>query len=247
MDLKQAFQKAAPTILSVLASIGVVATAVSAIKAQQKVEEDKEFYADEKKLYIKHYAPTVLIGASTIACIAGANGLSRKNQAMVLSAYAFANESYKQYVNTVKDIYGEDTHRHIVAEIAKSQCEIPHLTGATGFSRTSLDIGKPELTRTFYDAFSKRYFDSTMSAVVQAEYHLNRNYVLGADPTVNDWYDFLGLEHIDCGDEYKWDICSGFYWIDFNHSVFKLDNGADIVMINMPYEPEMIFEEDLNG
>lgn len=48
-------------------------------------------------LYIKKYSPAVAIGASTIACIMGANALNRRQQVALTSAYALDQNSYKEY------------------------------------------------------------------------------------------------------------------------------------------------------
>lgn len=48
----------------------------------------------------------------------------------------------------------------------------------------------------FYDGYSQRYFESKISQVLQAEYHLNRNFAIGADVTLNDFYLFLGIDRI---------------------------------------------------
>lgn len=45
----------------------------------------------------KCYIPAVAIGASTIACIMGANALNRRQQAALTSAYALVQSSYKEY------------------------------------------------------------------------------------------------------------------------------------------------------
>ena len=43
-------------------------------------------------------------------------------------------------------------------------------------------------------------------------------------PSVNDFYDFLGLEHTKQGEILGWSDSSGIYWIDFNHYRIHYDN-----------------------
>jgi hypothetical protein len=94
--------------------------------------------------------------------------------------------------------------------------------------------------------------------VLEAEYHLNRNWHLGGDICVNDFYDFLGIEHIDCGDELGWYWSDGIDWIDFNHHktamlghlskesnfpelAYKtvLDDGLEVYVIDMAFSPSI--------
>ena len=103
-----------------------------------------------------------------------------------------------------------------------------------------------EEKRLFYEPFSERYFESTMGRVLTAEYMLNRDYALGADVTLNDFYLMLGLEKVDGGDDVAWSFCSddfgGIEWIDFDNVVSRLDDGQEYIMICAIFPPAP-FEE----
>lgn len=96
--------RSSPTILTVVASVGVVTTTIMAVRATPKAikilkEAELEKGEDLSKLEIIRaagpiYIPSVLLGVSTIACIFGANALNQKKQASLMSAYAMLNESY---------------------------------------------------------------------------------------------------------------------------------------------------------
>lgn len=121
--------RSSPTILTVVASVGVVTTTIMAVRATPKAikilkEAELEKGEDLSKLEIIRaagpiYIPSVLLGVSTIACIFGANALNQKKQASLMSAYAMLNESYKQYRKAAKTVYGEDADDKIHAEMAK--------------------------------------------------------------------------------------------------------------------------------
>lgn len=102
-------------------------------------------------------------------------------------------------------------------------------TADSFMTTTSLDLPIPERSVIFYEPYSGTYFKSTISRVLQAEYTLNRNYVLGDVITLNDWYTYLGLPRRAGGDDYCWDNCRGgcdsIYWIDFNHIVQETADG----------------------
>lgn len=126
-------RKYSPVALSCVASAGVVVTAIAAAKATPRAvalvyadsrkKHDGDPYAYTKKeAFIaawKCYIPAVAFGASTIACIMGANALNRRQQAALTSAYALVQSSYKEYKDKLKELYGEEAHNAIVDSIAK--------------------------------------------------------------------------------------------------------------------------------
>lgn len=182
-------RKYSPVALSCVASAGVVVTAIAAAKATPRAvalvyadsrkKHDGDPYAYTKKeAFIaawKCYIPAVAFGASTIACIMGANALNRRQQAALTSAYALVQSSYKEY----KD-------------------------------------------------------------------KLNRNFMFAGVIPLNDFYEFLGLEKTELGDAVGWSSCNGdIYWIDFNHHRLTLDDGMEIYVIDMVFEPTAEWMEDL--
>ena len=236
-----------PTILICVSAIGVVATAVMAAKAapkaKQLLEEAKKENGAElsKKETVKVaapvYIPAMVSGALTITCMFCANTLSRRTQASLVSAYALLDNSYKHYKQKVKELFGEEAHQRVIEEIAKEDCKEVPITAGTLVGDSSLDFGVREEKRLFYDMFSERYFESTIGRVLQAEYHLNRNYVLGGCCTLNEFYEFLGLAPMKDVDALGWDYESGIYWIDFNHSNAVLDDGQECCIIEMVFDP----------
>lgn len=237
-------RKYSPVALSCVASAGVVVTAIAAAKATPRAvalvyadsrkKHDGDPYAYTKKeAFIaawKCYIPAVAFGASTIACIMGANALNRRQQAALTSAYALVQSSY-------------------IDSIAKEKCKDISISANGGWYDSSLDFGEgmePEVSRTFYDSFSQRYFESTIEKVIQAEYHLNRNFMFAGVIPLNDFYEFLGLEKTELGDAVGWPSCNGdIYWIDFNHHRLTLDDGMEIYVIDMVFEPTAEWMEDL--
>lgn len=111
------------------------------------------------------------------------------------------------------------------------------------YGATTLDFGDiNEEVRTFYDCFSGRYFESTLSKVLQAEYHLNRNFALGGlYVEVNNFYELLGIAPIDRGKVLGWDCAEDIVWIDFNHYKATLDDGMEVYYIEMMIDPQ-VFE-----
>ena len=238
------------TILTVVGAIGVIGTAITAVTATSKALELLEAAKDEKgeeltKLEVVKnagpaYIPTIVIGASTIGCIFGANALSKKHQAALVSAYALADNAYKEYRNKVKEMFGEETDQKIRDSIALDK-------------RKDIDVYTPGYTsidtsgeiRLFYEEHRGKYFEATMEAVINAEYHFNRNFAMRGYAFLNEFYEFLGLEETEEGNVLGWD-CSRLLedyeasWIDFSHRLVPLEDGMECYMLEMPIPPALM-------
>lgn len=237
-------KKNASTILTVAGGIGVIATTVLAIKATPKalalLEEEKNSKGEELtvletvKVAGPAYIPTILTGASTIACIFGANILNKRQQAALMSAYALLDKSYKEYKDKVKEMYGEDTDKRVRQEIAKDKYED---------NPYPLEDDK----MLFYDEFSQRYFESTMENVLKAEYEINRMLAKDYGVFLNEFYCLLGIPNTDYGDYLGWSTAelvemNWYSWVEFKHTKTVLVDGLECVIISMVTEPTFDFK-----
>ena len=237
------------TILTMCVSMaGVVATAVLTAKATPKAEKLLKELKDENpepttletvKKVAPAYIPAAVSGTLTIACIAATTILNRKSQASLASAYALLRHNYDRYRNHVKKIFGEDADQKVIDSIIKEECKAPPLYSSTCFGKDTLDFDIDEEKRLFYDSYSERYFESTIGRVLQAEYHLNRNYILGGGACLNEFYGFLGLEPIPTGDQLGWDFDGGLQWVDFNHRTVVLEENGNLecLVIDFVFDP----------
>lgn len=223
-----------PTILTFLGAAGVVATSIAAAKATPKamvlLEKTKEEKGEElTKLEIVKvagpaYIPAIAIGASTIACIFGANALNKKTQASIMSAYALLDTSYKQYKSKVKELYGENSDRNVKKEIAKDK-----------FKDNDIHINNEKIL--FFDFYSLRYFESTERLVLKAENRVNELLKLYGRASLNDFYESLGMPTAYTGYELWWNVqkCPS---VEFTHDITTMDDGLECCVISMSVEPE---------
>ena len=242
-----------PTILTCVGAVGLVVTTVVAIKATpkayEKIEQAKKEKGDDlTKLEVVKaaapvYVPTILIGAGTLACMFGANVLNKRQQAALISAYTLIDNSYKEYKKKLVELYGEEVHQNVVDAIAAEKAEEMHITSdclCAICDMSTEDYSDPIL---FYDEYSHRYFEAPIEQVLMAEYHLNRNFVLRGYTTLNEFYEFLGIEQTKEGEVLGWAVEDEFYWIDFNHRKTILDDGLECYIIETPYGPSSDFLE----
>lgn len=255
MNARLFFKRNASTILTVLGGIGVVATTITAVKATPKALQKLEEAETEKGEMLTKwevvqvagptYLPTILLGTSTLACIFGANVLTQRQQAALVSAYGLIDQKYKDYRRKLIELHGKEAHDEIIEQLAIEKAEDRYISGTGMFQNCSLYLddfcGEPVL---FYDDYSNRYFESTIEQVLNAEYHTNRNFVLRGYVILNEFYDFLGLESTNYGSEVGWCIDDELYWVDFNHRKITLDDGLECYVIETPWGPSADFMDD---
>ena len=250
----KALKRNSSTFLSVIAIFGVAATAVisaketpKAIKLLENAEKEHDGAMNIKDKIVTiapTYAPALISGVLTAVCIFGANVLNKRQQALITSAYALLNNNYKKYISKLKELYGEDAHENITTAIAVEKAkDISIYATSLGIDDETLGFDDiDEEYHVFYDGYSDRYFESTINKVLQAEYHLNRNFAIGGDVTLNDFYVFLGIDKTEGGDSIGWSCLGGYCWIDFNNYCSSLDDGRKCYVISPVFSPDCFDE-----
>lgn len=244
-------RKNSSTILSTLASIGVVGTAVLAVKATPKAlqliefENDLNEENDEARLTMsekikvtwKLYIPSILVGVSTIACIFGSNYINKKNQKALISAYMLLESSYLRYRETANNLYGKDADEKInnlkrFKEVANDN-NIP-----------KIDDGSEE--KLYFDSQSMRYFRSTPEALSEALILFNQHLCTDGYAYLNDLYDLIGLDRVDYGYQIGWscltsDDIYSHDGIDIKIDLAELDDGLECWIISYTSYPSADF------
>ena len=233
-------KKASPTILTCLGAVGVIATAVAAVKATPKAidlcrdisdENEKEpSMLDYIKAGWKYYIPSAAIGLVTIGCIFGANGLNKRKLAAITGTYILLDQAYREYKNKVKEIFGEEGNRQILNAVFRDRTE-------------DVDISPTdENTLLFYEEHYGKFFERTMLEVQDAEYRINQKLAKEGEASLNDFLRYLSLPELEIGDDLGWvqemkcDTCRPL-WIDFEHYLVTMDDGMECYIINMVLEP----------
>lgn len=233
-------KKNSSTILTYLGVTGVIFTAITAVKCTPKaltlIEKKKDELEVEKltigetiKATWKCYIPTAFVSLSTITCILGANVLSKRSQAALISAYSLLDRSFKEYKETTNDIYGKDADKKIREAIAKNN-----------YSKLPFKVSDEK--QLFFDMFSDRYFESSLMELYRAEYELNRGYAKFGYCCLNDFYDLIGIDRIEGGYDVGWSMDAsnmfyGYDCIDFEHELVLLEDGLECYIIIMPHPP----------
>lgn len=228
------------TALSVVGIVGtVILTARQAPKATEalkKAEEESEEPLEpieKAKVLAPFYIPVVAAGVATVTCVIGTNVLNKRSQAALASAYGLVSEGFKEYRKKLVELHGEEADKEVLEALARDNCQM-HYT----------DIDCPDNKRLFYEPISKTIFSAYERSVMDAEYHFNRNFTMRGYATLNEFYDFLGIEWKTYGDALGWCVCDGYTWVDFEHRVTTLEDGTEVTVIDYIFEPDNSFIEE---
>ena len=243
----------APTIFTVVSAGGVVATTVLAVRATPKaldtIKQDSRIahngdpysytnYEAFKSAW-KCYIPTAAVGLSTIGLIIGSNVLNKQQQANMASLYALLDQSFRRYRKAADEVFGDGADYKIKAQVAKDMyINSPGMFGSGCIYDPELDDNSDKVL--FFDWFSNRYFESTFAAVTNAQYHLNRNWVLRGEVTVNEFYEFLGIDTIPELELIGWPceyVEEGICWLDFDVYKANIDENMDCFVIAPSVDP----------
>lgn len=196
-----------PAILTAVAVVGVVTTAILAAKAspkahmdilnQESEQTDPLIFTDKVLLTYKYFIPAVAVGTATIACVIGANTISTKRSAALASAFGLTELAFKEYRETVVEHIGDKKEERIHDDVVKKAVD-----RTAPFTDQIILAGSGKSL--FMDYFSGRYFESDMESVRRAVNDVNAQIHDDMYASLNDFYQRVGLDSSRVGEEMGW-------------------------------------------
>lgn len=231
-------QKRASGILTVVACVGVVVTAALTHRAALKAQTESD-----AKSKAKHYILPTVAGAGTMTAMIMSNRIDKKDIAMVAGAAAATAKRYDDYRKANVEVNGMEAHKKVVERLNAQTAACAHITSESFMDIYSLNSEIDDNDRVFHDTITGEYFVSSLSRVIDAEYHLNRNFTSGhPEVNVQMWCDFLGIENRH-HDERGWALVDDLSWLDFNNSIFTVVHGVPIIEITPCVQPILGYED----
>lgn len=238
-------KKNSAIILAIAGVIGVGAAVYTTAKAVPKAQEKIKEAEDKKGKELDGYetfvaaAPSYILPASitvaTVACIVGGAVIGRKHEKSLIAAYGLVDSSFKRYRSKLIDLHGEEADREIRDAVCREYCDV-----------CLRDIDFPDGKYIWVDDISGRTIEAYERQVMEAEYHLNRNFTMRGYATLNEFYNFLGLPETEEGERIGWSMSDGYTWIDVEHR--RLDNpdenGTPCYAIDFIFGPDAECLED---
>lgn len=196
------------------------------------------------------YAPVILLGLGTLGCMAGAQILNTKQQAVLMGAYALLQKDFGAYRQEIRNEYGAEADRKAWIESQKKvkalEAEVKRLEEI----KNVCIFGIATLPGVI--------FRSDMANIERAFLHFNRNLILGEGRTLEELYSFIGLpeetwKYIQKvpDEDYGWneyinEVEFGCAFLDYRLEKIEADDGTDIYMIDFDIPPYRlnVFDED---
>ena len=237
--LRMATAKYRPEILTGIGIAGMITTTVLAVRATPKAMElidDKKDELKTEKLPVgktvktvwKCYIPAVITGALSVSCLVGASATNLKRNTALATAYKLSETALNEYTTAVMETIGEKKEQVVRDKVAEKRIEKNPVSKSevivTGKGNTLCCEG-----------LTGRYFYSDMDTLRKAENELNRNIINNMYQSLNDFYDLLGVEYSEMGDELGWNLDKGTVELSFSSQI--ADDGRPCLVFDYNHPP----------
>lgn len=221
-----------PTIGTIAACIGVVATGILSARAYKKYKEACEYPCDKRVEAVKAAIPPVIAGAATIGAFVLVRRADNKAIAALSASTAILSKQLADTNNAVRDIYGQEGYEKVCDQVHNHYDPDDAIILEDG-----------ENTNLYYEPNTELYFRASNETVRSAFERLNRNYQLrGGLASLYEWLRFLGIKKRDIKRKgLEWTEYIGFItevldadgmcWIDDAQSKDYVD-GRDVIHID---------------
>jgi len=199
-------RKYRPQILIGLGIGGMVTAGIAAVKATPKAIQIKEELGkrehtkfDYLKALFPVYLPSIVMGASSIACIVGGATIFTKRGVALATAYKLTEGAFMDYRNATESVVGEKKMNDIYTKIAEDKVKSQPVDETL--------IQTESKGQLFYDATFGRYFRAKNEAAVDGAFIEVQRELLNNDcASVGYLWDLLGYQgDTTIGEKLGWD------------------------------------------
>lgn len=201
--------KHSPEILAGIGVAGMISATVLAVKATPKalklIEKAKEEKGEDLtvpetiKAAWKPYIPAVVTSVVSAGCIIGGTSVNLKRNAALATAYQLSSNALAEYKEKVVETLGEKKEKVIREKVAAEKVEKNPVA-----SKDIIVTGKG--TTLCYDSTFGKYFESDIETIKRSINNLNYRLLSQEYVSLNDFYDELGIDRIDIGEEVGWNV-----------------------------------------
>ena len=187
--------------------MGVVATtlltAKAAFRAGQLIHAMEQMSQEEIEtkrrieLTWKLYIPAVGTGIATVGAIVAANRIGNRRAAAIAAAYSLTERAFVEYKEKVVERIGPNKETAIRDEIAQDR-----VNQNPASNREVIVTGNGD--HLCYEAYTGRYFRSTMQALLKAQNEINYQILNHQYASLGDFYEKVGLPATIMSEEFGW-------------------------------------------
>lgn len=232
--IKPFVTKHEPEILMGIGISGLVFSTIWAVKATFKAAKAISDYKNSKniekvtpkeafKLTWKYYWPVAVSTAVSIPCVIAGNRVSNKRYAALATAYTITESALQEYQNSAREIVGDKKVQQIQENVDAKKIE-------STYKDTTQIILTGNGDNLFFEPLSGRYFKSNWNDILKIANELNAQALsnMNGQITLNDWFNKLGLEDTNIGDDIGWDLNNN------PNNLIKIEISSHITKDNIP-------------
>ena len=217
--------------LSLLGVLGVGGTAYVAVRCSKKADE-KETVKEKAIAYI----PAAIVGVGTGAAILGSQYVSRQEIMALTATCGYLVSNRDKIEAKIKEKFGVEKLSEVRQEVVKEQIkddDKPWDDKKWNEKRTTVEYtGRGN--ELFMDWYSGRKFYSNYRDVCAGIKKLNYNFHQGIYVSLNDLYDYWGIEKTQFGEQFGWPANDDYYDYSLEEPI-----PFDIVHVNAGQEDDM--------
>ena len=187
-------------------------------EGQTYTDKDKQkdltiVYAQTGLKIVKLYAPSVILGTLSIACVVSSNGILRKRNAALAAAYTAVDGSFKKYRKNVVERFGEDLDKELKYNIKAKEIE-EKTTDENGKEKTEKKTVRVADKPSDYSEYARFFECGCDNWQKDAEHNLwylrqQQNYAneklrINGYLFLNEVYDMLGIPRTKAGQIVGW-------------------------------------------
>lgn len=246
--------KNSPHIFTGLAVAGVVGTVALVIKGQYEAdaivneeendrlisasENEEEEYSpvdmkERMKLTWKCYIPAGISTVTTIGFMIASDVVNTRRLAAVSALYAASQKALDEYKSATKELTGERTSQKIRDKLAEDELA-KHPVDENQIFETG---GGNTLC---YDPMSGRYFHSSANSIMAAKNDFNERLLTEYQLSLNEWYDYVGLDQIALGDYVGFKMGEK---LQLSFSSRVASNGTPCLVVVYDTEPKLTYRD----
>lgn len=214
---------------------------------KRNLYSDRDFLEAKVGLYVRSagkivrlYGPTVLVGATSLACLAGAQRIIIRRNAALTAAYGIVDRAYKEYRGRVREEFGEDKELELYHGAEEYERVTTLADGSQKIETTQRAKTKGDDYARFFEKGNPNWVDNpeyNFITLRTAEKFCNNKLRAETFLTLNDVYEILGIPKSSAGQVVGWATgAGGDDYVDFglfenNESARRFVNGQETAVL----------------
>lgn len=209
-------------------------------------------YARTGMEFVKLYAPSVTLGAISIACLLSAHNILKKRNLALMAAYKAIEQSFTDYRKRVVEEFGENKDRQFKLGIREEKIDDVEIdeNGKKKKVKKTVETVDPSVVSQyarFFDEWSTEWSKTpeyNLSFLTMAQNQANDLLKTRGHVFLNEIYDMIGVPRSQAGAVVGWVNGEGDDYIDFG--IFNGDNMATRDFVN-GYERSILLDFNVQG